>query len=455
MSLSCCDDAPSRAAPRAKRRVVAKLECPRACPLGGLALLALLARSAAAAELVTAQPHEFVLGPSPGYAVTAGVDPAHSRHSAELLPTAEVARVLWQRQIPGGIGCNALVDGDGRVFIAGPGRVTQLAPDGALQFSQTEGFASPAAAALLADGTRAVLTQDGRVLGWSPSGVIAFDVALEAATASSASSLVPVPDGGVLASVGRWLFEIDATRSVRAHTALPAPAQHTLLAGARAVVIDEQGRVFEWDRHEPLRPVGAFGGPIAASLIDAGGLIALGSRRSLQRMDRANGSVHELARFDASSLAPTLGWLASQRWLLMKYDGSWFTIEHGVAPAALGGRAEPPASSGLELLVDASGAVAWWASEAALHLETAPGVGHELADVRCSVPANLAPAGRGRLLAACGSGLVWLIGPPAVPGTAGEATLRSEAREIERLPIGSSDEKALYSTSLSTPGTAP
>jgi hypothetical protein len=374
-----------------------------------LALLT-VAAPALGADLVTARPHAFVLGPSRGSAVAAGVDPAHSRHATEL-PALDTARVSWRRHVPGGIGCNVLVDADGRIFVAGMGRVTQLGPDGALQFSQGERFSGAVAAALLADGTRAVLTREGGLFGWSPSGAVAFELPLDVPAAPSTSSLLPLPDGGALASVGAWLFEIDATRSVGAHAILAAAAQHTLLSGAGAIVIDEQGRVFEWDRREPLRSIGSFGSPIAAALVDAGSLIALSSRRSLLRMARSNGSVHELARLDAPGVSPVLGRMAAGRWALMKHDGTWFSLERDVAPHALATRTHPAGLSDIDLLVDATGVVAWWASETPLRLETAPGVGRELSDVRCTVPASLVPAGAGRLLAACSSGLIWLIGP--------------------------------------------
>lgn len=374
------------------------------------ALLAGGAPTAAAADLATALPHAFVVGRSRGFATAPAIDPARSRH-ATALPPIDAARVAWQRQVPGGIACNVLVDAEGRVFVVGPGRVTQLGPDGALQYSQAEPFSGPIAAALLADGTRSVLTRDGRVLGWWSSGASAFEVPLEVTATAGTSTLLPLPDGGVLASAGQWLFDIDATRAVRAYAALPSAAQHTLLAGARAIVIDEQGRVFEWDRREPLRAIGAFSGPVTASSFDDDHLIALSSRRSLQSMALRDGSVHELVRLDAPGAAPVLGRLARRRWVLMKFDGSWSVAEPDVAPQAFGGRAEAGALSDIDLLVDDTGAIAWWASEAALHLETAPGVGRELSDVRCTVPASLAPAGDGRLIAACGSGLVWLVGP--------------------------------------------
>ena len=374
--------------------------------------LALLTTAAPAlgADLVTARPHAFVLGPSRGSATAPGVDPAHSRQATEL-PALDTARVSWRRHLPGGIGCNALVDADGRIFVAGLGRVTQLGPDGALQFSQGERFSGAVAAALLADGTRAVLTREGSLFGWSPSGAVAFELALEVPAAPSTSSLLPLPDGGALASVGAWLFEIDATRSVRAYAVLAAAAQHTLLAGARALVIDEQGRVFEWDRREPLRAMGSFGSPIVAALVDGDSLIALSSRRSLLRMARSDGGVRELARLDAPGVSPVLGRVTTGRWTLMKHDGTWFSLERDVAPHALAMRRDPAGLSDIDLLVDATGAVAWWASESPLRLETAPGVGRELSDVRCTVPASLVPAGPGRLLAACSSGLIWLVGP--------------------------------------------
>jgi hypothetical protein len=374
-----------------------------------LALLTAVA-PAAGADVVTAQPHAFVLGPSRGSATAAGVDPTHSRQATEL-PPVDTARVVWRRHIPGGIGCNVLVDAEGRVFAAGLGRVTQLGPDGALQYSQSERFSGAVAAALLADGTRAVLTREGSLVGWSPSGAVAFEMALEVPAAPSTSSLLPLPDGGALASVGVWLFELDAMRSVRAYAVLAAPAQHTLLAGSRAIVIDEQGRVFEWDRREALRSLGSFGSPIAAALVDAGSLIALSSRRSVLSMARADGAVHELARLDAPGVAPVLGRITAGRWALMKHDGTWFSLERDVAPHALALRPDPAGLSEIELLVDATGSVAWWASEAPLRLETAPGVGRELSDVRCTIPVSLVPAGPGRLVAACGSGLIWLVGP--------------------------------------------
>jgi hypothetical protein len=392
--------APKRRFPPCARRLLL------AAALGTAAL------PASAAELVTARPHEFVVGAPRGYAVAPAIDTAGTRHAAAL-PSVESVKVAWRRNVPGGIATNLLVDSDGRIFAVGSGRVTQLSADGALQYSQSAGFSSAVAAALLADGSRAALTRDSRVLGWTSSGGLVFDVELEAPPPPSSSSLLPLPDGGVLASIGEWLFEIDATRVVRSFARLPASIQHAFVVAGRALVVDEQGRAFEWDRRELPRLVGAFGSPLVAALVDAGSLLGLTSRHSVERLDRSDGAVRELLRLDPPGALPLLGAIEPERSVIMKADGTWFVLgsETPARPALQ--RASVAGPAHVSLLVDSAGTVAWWASDVPLHLETASGVGRELADVRCAAPVGLVPAGRSRVVAACNSGVVWLIGPDA------------------------------------------
>lgn len=360
---------------------------------------------AAGSELVTALPHEFVLGSADGTAVSPGVDASGSRR-ASALPDADEARVAWQRHIPGGVGTNLLIDAEGRIFAAGAGRVTQLGADGVMHYSQASADPSPVAAALLADGARAVLTREGRVQAWSASGALVFDIPLEAPSGTRWSTLLPLPNGGAIASVGAWLFEIDATRSVRSYASLPANIQHARVVDGRTLVVDEQGRVFEWDRSELPRLIGAFGSPLSAVIADSGALIGLSSRRSIERLDRSDGSLRELARLDPPG-ALELASIAPRRWVVMKSDGSWFAVQ---ADAPVPGQHPPrDAATHIELLTDSTGAVAWWGNDVGLHLETAPGVGRELADVRCATPISLVPAGPRRIAAACSSGAIWLV----------------------------------------------
>jgi PQQ-like domain len=408
------------------------------------AVLALLA-SSAAADLPTALPHTLHVGSPRGFATARDVDPGRTRRAAAL-PGADRAQVLWQKQVPGGISCNVLVDEDGRAFVAGQGRVSQLARDGSLQFSTPTDFSSAVSAALLADGTRVLLTREGRVIGWSPAGALVFEVSLDAPAPSAFSALLPLPDGGVLASLGSWLFSLDATRSPRRFASLPATVQHTLLVGRRSVAVDERGRVFEWDRSEPPRPIGAFTGPLGAIVVDGSSLVGVAGR-NVERLD-ANGDLHELARFDAPGVAPLLALPAPAQPITMQLDGVWSSLHDGGAPSPPPRRASSDTLTRLDLIADENGSVAWWAAEVPLHLETAPGAGRELSDVRCAAPASLVPAGADRLIAACNSGAIWLIGPdvsanpaaaaePSNPaGTAGSGALRSSPNPTRRHETG-------------------
>jgi hypothetical protein len=385
-------------------------------PVRRMALVAagLASLPASATELVTALPHEFVVGPARGFAIANDVDTSGSRHVLAL-PSVDAARVAWQRHVPGGIGANLLVDAESRIFAVGTGRVTQLRADGGLEYSQAGEFSNAVAAALLTDGTRAVLTREGRVIGWSPGGSVVFDVALEAPSPQSSSSLLPLPDGGALASVGEWLLEIDATRVVRSYASLPAPIQHAFLIGARALVVDEQGRVFEWNRRELPRRIGAFSAPLTAALVDSGSLLGLTAARGVERMDCSDGGLRELIRVDPPGAAPVLASIEPGRWVIMKPDGSWFSLRADAAANAGGGRSRSDAPTHMGLLADSLGTVAWWASDVPLHLETGSGVGRQFVEVRCAAPTGLVPAGPSRIVAACSSGAIWLIGPVALP----------------------------------------
>jgi hypothetical protein len=381
----------------------------RFCATPAAVLGLLVTAQAARADLTTALPHTLHVGSPQGFATARDADPGRTRRAAAL-PEIEAAQVLWQKQVPGGVSCNVLVDEAGRAFVAGQGRISQLGPDGSLQFSTATDFAGVVSAALVGDGTRVLLTREGRVLGWSPAGALVFEVALDAPAPSGFSSLLPLPEGGVLVSLGPWLFSLDAARSPPSFASLPAAAQHTLLAERRAIAVDERGRVYEWNRREPPRLIGAFSGTVAAVVADGPSLIGV-SGRSIERLDE-RGELRELARFDAPAVAPLLALPAPVQPIAMQQDGAWSSLLTG-SPPSPAPRRSFGALTRLDLLADEHGTVAWWAAEVPLHLETAPGAGRELGEVRCAAPSSLVPAGNRRVIAACNSGAVWLIGPSA------------------------------------------
>jgi hypothetical protein len=83
-----------------------------------------------------------------------------------------------------------------------------------------------------------------------------------------------------------------------------------------------------------------------------------------------------------------------------------------------------PAGSG-ELSTGPDGTVAWFVPNAALTLQRPGGESRSLSEVVCAQPSSLVPAGGGRLVAACRSGQLWLIGPSA-PTEKGESSEHGE-----------------------------
>lgn len=387
------------------RRLTARVAC-------GVFLLG-IAHEAPATDVVAARPYTLYRGPPQGWATTDGVDWARSYTIAEA-PLPHAAQALWQAQIPGGVSCNLIVDEDGRVFAAGQGQVTQLSRDGAREYSHRTDSPGARAATLLADGARAVLTRDGQVSAWSRNGKARFSLKLAALPAGAHGSLLPLPDGGALVSTGAWLFELEASGAIRGRALLKQGIDHTLIAHDSSVVIDDRGDVMTWDGESAPVHRGSFGGRVAR--ITARGpssLVGLLSDRGLSELSLTTGGRKQLAGTEKLGLLPVLAVSGSESFGLMTADGSAFLQGSGALPAngtSRAGKADPVAEA--HLLASADGTLISLSSNTALRLQKSGEV-QEIPEVRCARPVSLVPAGPSRVVAACSSGQLWLIGPTA------------------------------------------
>jgi hypothetical protein len=393
----------------------------RASAFASGSLAALIALRSDAADVTTSLPHGFWLGAPRGAASAREVDASGSRQATPL-PNPEAARVAWQRRIGGGASANVLVDATGALFVPGLRVMTELAADGSLRHELPAPSAPSAVAALLGDGTRVVLTRDGRLLGWSDTGASALEVDLPAPPPSAAVALVPLGDGGLLVAIGRWLFAFDASRGSPVYTSVPSTVALVRQVGPHVLIVDDRGRVFEWRRGNALRDVGELSGPASAALGDGSSLVALTTARTLETLDASTGRRSELARFDAPGPLPVIARSEPGTWVTIGPEGDWMKLGASFpttrsSPRREGGHVRDP-----QLLVDAQGGVAHWAANRPLTLAAA-GVERELGDVRCADPLALAPAGAGRLVAVCGSGSLWLVEAAVAPATAGPAAL--------------------------------
>jgi hypothetical protein len=363
-------------------------------------------------------PQAIYWGPPGGPAAMRGGDWSRA-HRAEALPSASEATVSWHRQLPGGVSCNLLVDAAGAIFVVGRGRVTQLNREGQREYSQPADITSAVAATLLADGTRVALTAEGQLRAWSATGAAHFSVELPSPNRWGDGALLPLPDGGLLVSGGVQLFDLDAAGYVRARVRMKHPVQQTLVLGARGIIVDEHGGIYEWGGFELSARRETFPGRVVA--VAASGdssLVALmAAESSLVEVSLVTGASHELAHVAEPGLLPLLSIAAPGQVGAIRRDGIRFWLGQDTSvTASVRSLKVSESVRGARLLGGPAGAFAWLAADRALRLG-ADGTEQEreLPEVRCGEPESLVSAGARRLLVACRSGELWLIGPANAP----------------------------------------
>jgi hypothetical protein len=356
------------------------------------------------------------IGPSPGHATARGGVHRDHYHAGWAREGAGDLEVLWERRVTGGVAGNVLVDADGRVFVPGFGRVTQLDPDGGVELSERLDFGRALEAALLTDGARVWLDDARRAWAVEPDGELRFTVDLEAPRRGRGASLLPRRDGGLVASAGRWLFHLDRSGRRRANYRLRESIRETLYVGNRLVVVTRRGGVYEWDGYAEATKVAELGAePSSVSATESTLIAALTNGRfvALTPDSRTPRRVAELGRgavLPGSSLTP-------DELVAVRSDGTLLRIEHrnpGLTPVP--GPLLLHAPQAVRLLSMRGGTTAWVSASAPLSALPPGGGQISLEAVSCPEPVSLVPAGDARLLLACRSGRIWLVGSnPPVP----------------------------------------
>jgi hypothetical protein len=386
----------------------------------------------AASTWVASMPQAIYWGPPGGPAAMSAGDWSRANR-AEALPSGADAAVSWHRQIPGGVSCNLLVDAAGDIFVVGTGRVTQLNQAGQREYSQPADITSAVTATLLADGTRVALSAEGQLRAWSATGAAQFSVELPSPNRWVDGALLPLPDGGLLVSGGVQLLDLDAAGHVRARAKMKHPVHQTLVLGARGIIIDEHGGIYEWGGFELMARRESFPGRVVAVAAsgDASLVALMSPDSSLVEVSLATGVSHELARVAEPGLLPPLSVAAPGQVGAIRRDGIRFWLGQDI-PVAAGGRSLKVADSvrGALLLGGPDGAFAWLTADRALRLANGAEQEREVPEVRCGEPESLVSAGARRLLVACRSGELWLIGPANAPVTPSASDRYTPPRQL-------------------------
>jgi hypothetical protein len=274
-------------------------------------------------------------------------------------------------------------------------------------------------------GERVVLTGAGELVYFTRSGDVVRRLQLASAPLRTDAPLLPLEDGGVLVAAAGDVSRLTPSAGVR-HVARFNDEVRTLLESpAGLVVTTELGDVHLWSPPPAPRKVGSFAGRVST------GAALVGGRRVIASVDQARLVEVDLStrtrrvRVSVPGLlfqgAPVL--TAGQETRILSFEGTLLGHEPGgqetLRVALTAGAASPdrrPAThfgGAPPLVLDARGTCAFALPNAEVGVVTADGDVRIAPEASCVDPVTLVPAGPGRMLLACRSGQLMLIGEGA------------------------------------------
>lgn len=409
------------------------LASPGRLTLGALSVAGLIAAAAwaGAQPLDPTLPHERVLGLPDAPAAMMRLDPGRTGLSRDALPLAP--RVLWRARAQGGIGHAVSVDDSGAIVISSSiSQVVQIDPHGKPAWTVHTGRGAPLTSPVItSDGTRVVMVPGPELIGIDARGHVRFKRALPGSgrTPSSVSALLPEKSGGLALSLGNKVFQVGPRGRVLA----VADAEETVVAllgrPGSVLVVTQRGNVLSWRPPAAPSHVGSFGGQVDGwpVLCSSRRLCASVDDHRVVELDLQSGTRH--VRVDDSSIS-FLGSPAVSRThnvltpttdgLLLGYDPSG---KEALRVALIPGSLSPDGGAPIlvrrttlpPVIVDRAGTIGFSRPGLDAGIVTPAGDLRTAPGTACADPMGVAPAGPHRMVVACRSGLLWLLGDGAKP----------------------------------------
>lgn len=390
---------------------------PALCAAAGV----MATRTATTQALDPTVAQEIRVGSPQGFAPLFRLDAARSGRTRYALPAQPA--VLWRQRITGSIDLPAAVDERGGIVVAGASGIVQLSKSGVIEWSRSEPAVS--GPVLTTRGERVVLTSNGELLYFTRSGELVRRLQLASAPVRTDAPLLPLEDGGLLVAAGGDVSRLTAGGSVRHSARFNDEVRALLQAPAGLVIATELGDVHGWSPPQPPRKLGSFGGRVSSGAALAGGrrLIASVEQTRLVELDLVTRARRTRVSVPGLLFQGTPVLTATQETRILSFEGTLLGHDaNGQETARVpltAGAASPdrrPAThfgGAPPLLVDGRGACAFALPNAEIGLVTAAGDVRTIREASCLDPVSLVPAGPQRVLLACRSGQLMLIGEAA------------------------------------------
>jgi hypothetical protein len=403
-----------------------------AAPLTLVGLLGALPR-ARAAGVDPASPLTLIVGPAPGFSPMARVDGQRRGQSAAPIPSHP--RTLWRRTVRGGLDATPVaVDARGSVVAASfhTAEIVQFSADGTEMWRRPTGLApSISGVVLLNDGTRMAVTGAGEAIGFSPTGALRFRAAVDLLERTSRIGLLPLEEGGVALAAGAEVIALDAEGHASFRVRLPERIQGPLLATRRGLVATTQtGTVYQIHPSfiTSLGDLGGDPGEAGASTADGTRLLAVVDGQRVVGMNLANGVVETRWSLPDHSLLGPVGLGPDGALVASTTAGALLWLAEAGGPptrAAADPRPmQPPDAGRTDVaapdespppLSDTQGRIAWARAGGRLGIIAPDGAVKIVDEPICASPVALVSAGPRRLVVACRTGSMVMLGDEAAP----------------------------------------
>ncbi len=405
-----------------------------------LALLVAAAGSAVASFAVaervhTAKPATMVVGMPPGFAPSSRLDPGRKGQAATALPS--VARPIWERPLAGGLELPPVVDAKGGLVAAlTTPDLVRLAPgDGRQSWRTRIGSEPPILPPVItSDGSIAVVSEDGTLWLVSAGGRVRFGTGLGMRTKKAKATPLALDDGSLVVAGESGIVHLAGDGAVLARTHIAARPVGGLIPWRRGVLVTSHaGDVYLWRAPAVPRKLGAFGGQLegGVALVGPRTVVGVVDQEKVIALDLLSGSTtllvggeDPMVRFEGpvsldpgglllvTTVAGELFGIDAQGVLVRRFAlerlPMFFGVDGGAPLPSIfrrpGGGSSPP------LIVDPNGRIAFVRSSGKLGVIDSAGKLVTANQRICARPLAVLPAGPGRIIVACRSGLVALYG---------------------------------------------
>jgi hypothetical protein len=218
-----------------------------------------------------------------GLARARSLDPSVAivRHAVGISPAAAPGRPAasgsagnWVFQATGALAGPAAIDVDGRVLVATrSGQVTQLSPEGKVEWSRQLKGEITAQPVIGIDGERYVATATAMLVGWTATGEESVRTSLSHSGGPSAP-LVPVIDGTLLVAIGRDVLRVEPDGARRSLATFQEEVHSLAVNRDTVAVLGNTGTVYAWRDPDGPNPIGTLSGRPTTPAVLAGNTLA-------------------------------------------------------------------------------------------------------------------------------------------------------------------------------------